>query len=518
MNLSHTTLNTGVLYKNLTPDIQKKINEFFTPNCSYAIPFSGEDYMIMRESTNVQLNPVCIYCIKRINNYEVSLYTCCKYNYKDKSFPEIYKIIQSLDPNITVINYVAHRYTQIGKAENNTYMRKYENISAKHHTNLENFYKANSTCEDFGIKPFKPEKMGDFGYLFFTKDNIGKIVAASYVKYNNIQKIGEMYSSCTKEASRGKGIMKINVQNLLTYLQQIHPDLKRIWAGLDVNHPKFIGEANRKAKTGFGWTLSIDTVTPLGFQPPFRFLSMWWEPSIIITQDMLNNVKAKIDLLKTTYDLSVFISSNQINELNTIRDNNPTKEVAGKFKLNPLNHNLIQDGLVTTIPIQPPSVSGTTCFTGLFGQSTILSFHTHPNGCYNDEKVNVGWPSHYDWLWVFNTCFNANAYRTVQIVIAFEGIYSIRLSSSIADLFKTNQMGIINNISSHKSIIDANITTLIMGTYHNRKQPTEYMQNQAIQDYLSLVNNFIISPNLPLFHVSYISKAAQAGGMSFLMY
>ena len=517
MDESQMILNNLGLYKNISLVIQNTINNIFTEcGMSNAMPFSGGDWIITR---TYQTNLICIYCIKSNNNFEVSLYMCCVKIYNTQhNLSDVYNIIQNGFPSITVINYVDRHYKQIGKAKYNIYVRKYEDITEYQHAKIKKFYDDN--CKDFGIISFKPDTMGDTGFFFFITDNSNNFKAVSYIKYNDIENIAELYSSCTAKDSRGKGLMRTNIQNLLGYLLKIKPKLKRVWAGIDVNHSSFIQEANRKIKLGFGHSLSIDSVTPLGnTHQPFRFLSMWWEPSLaIISSEMMNNAKIKIDMLKKRYDFSLYISISDAIVLNNLREEYPTHEVAGKFTTNKRNHNLVPHGLIKTIPTGPPTSEGTMCFTGNFGQSTILSFHTHPEGCYIDNEVDIGWPSAEDWLWIFKTCFNSTFFHTVQIVITREGIYSMRLSKQIANMFRNNNMTILDKLKNAKVEVSNFIFGKIADTYINRtNKKTKNQITQAIVDNMSYVNNLNIY-DVRLFNMSFWAKENQNQDISFEMY
>lgn len=529
MNKYNTSIKNWDKYKNIEPEIQKKINAYFYQSCSYAMPFSGDDIIIMRElKTGVLDSPVCIYCVKFMNYYEIFIFSCCKYNYKDlnEDFVDIYKNVQNVHPNIIIANYmtsnITGNYSQIGNADNNTYVKKYENISQETHKQLEKFYKSNSTCEDFGIIHFKPKIKGDEGFLFFTKDKkSGNLIAVSYIKYNSIKQIGEMYSSCTEEAYRGTGKMKINVKNLLNYLQLIYPDIKRVWTGLDVNHNKFIQEANRKVKAGFVHTLSIDKETPLGIKTPFRFLSMWWEPSVVITQQMLNNVKIKINTLKNTYDHTYYISLLQIQYLNKIRNDNSMEEVGGSFNVDKLNHNLhiSSDFVDSPMPNVLSTDKGLTpiCTTGNFEELSILSFHTHPTGCYEKHKVQLAWPSAEDFTLILNMCFNKNAYYTLHFVISIEGIYSMRLSQQIVNMIRNGETTFINKMTNQMSSIIKYVAGEIKKTYGSRYQLTEYKKKQAIQTFLHVANGLNIEGIL-LFKVEFLSKENQIHDLKIVTY
>lgn len=56
----------------------------------------------------------------------------------------------------------------------------------------------------------------------------------------------------------------------------------------------------------------------------------------------------------------------------------------------------------------------------------IINFHTHPKSCYDDEKVEYGWPSGEDMAQIINF---ANRGNLIHIVFTLEGAYLVKVKN-----------------------------------------------------------------------------------------
>jgi hypothetical protein len=520
--MSEFVLSYPKLFSQLTDETKKIVSTYIDNNC-YGIE-NDPDWEILLISRNTDQDKIIgVYIIKHIAKNTI-LFKGCSVGYPQlqtrKYVTNLLSYLQRINPSINVLHNPIDNYIQIGEAEHRNYVLYLENIPESILSDMSHFL-INNCAFDF------PRELNDYqkGLVFYSEDIIGKLTAFQYIKYDYNRDIGEKYSSCTGIESRGKKIMSKLDKNVIMYLQLTFPQIKTIWAGLAFTKSDFVKEANRKIYANYGWDIKIDDKTPLGSKPGFKFMSFYWRPqsTLKITQDQIKCAKSKAKKLLDKYNNTLYISLDLIKEFFRIRDSSKINEVGGNLEEREDRSLYISNTL--DIPINAPLLeetkSGYICRTEPFEINTILTFHTHPDGCYIINNANIGWPSFEDWMLVYNFINNTpKLYNSVHFVIAREGIYSMRLSNELVQILRYEDnynKKIISNMKEQTTQFRNALYPKISSTYLWRKETTE--QLSVVKKYINHVYSILIpGTKTPIFNIDFWERHQFTKDISFELY
>lgn len=258
--------------------------------------------------------------------------------------------------------------------------------------------------------------------------DITKISELKTAKYN-IMSVGiiktfsndfpELYSLCTNVKYRGKGYMKILLQNIL---KEVPSPIFSL--GIDLRNTEFQRVIKIYAQSGFQ-SIGIRKVTPGGINPGFPFLLMTYNKKINTNYN--EEIKKGIDMYEeytpVGCKISLVISKNVIENIrkHILED----REYAGRLQVLKRDRG---NRYRLVVPIESVKKGE---MDSVYVEPYYITWHTHPYICYKKNNCFIGWPSGAD---LRNLILQYHVGSVSHIVFSAEGMYVCSLSKGMMDV------------------------------------------------------------------------------------
>ena len=398
------------------------------------------------------------------------------------------------------------------------------------HLNNSNILKLpNSTNNKTYSKPnmysmYSKDEMMKYGLTYkFIGVTTPSGTLASFAELYIKPSVIEIYNVYTHPTVRGTGY----ATKLLNQIKILYPDVP-LWLGV-VPDETFALKIKLYARSGFTSEVRLTSKAPSGKKFNFNFIGMKYRPNKI-QKGLINKTinKARVLSLAAPYKHKLHkarfhISASYINQIKSrISNRNNSKEYGGaiQFSYNGFRNSLFTFESENSVSRYMEGKGGPTVAhfsTGVpptnINQRYLVTWHTHPEICYELSGACVGLPSSSDIIFFLTRYLNGSDTTGINLIFAREGMYIIRLKSKFMTAVEKERYttGVaVPNMSELNKII----REYQSAQYRPNLNKNQIGQNNIISTFKQQLETIKTPSGISIFEINLI-RYPSSGGISF---